>query len=312
MCLFKKEIILKRLLTILLATLAITAHAKENITIVYSWGPGDAAANFYRTLAEASNKQQNKYNFLVDFKPGAGGAVAAKYVDNTPDTVLANSSALFIRPIFFPADSHEVASFRSLMPMCIAPMFITSTKYKSWAEVPTDKSLSIGISGLGSTTHLVAAQVTKKYPNIIIVPFKSTSDALMSVLSGNTDFAVSFAGDVDSWIQPNATKRVYLLGVTGKQSVKGAPTLASQGFSQATLDTSAYQQLFASIKMSDTKVKEIRSIFVKAAQTKLVKDSNAVDSCIPNSNMPDSDIDAWFNFQNVKWKQVASGVKIDK
>jgi tripartite-type tricarboxylate transporter receptor subunit TctC len=74
---------------------AIAAQAKENIVIYYSWGPGDVAAGFHRTLALESNKIQNKYNFIFDVKPGAGGTVAANYVLGRDNAVLATASAFF-------------------------------------------------------------------------------------------------------------------------------------------------------------------------------------------------------------------------
>lgn len=300
---------MKKLITSLVLSLAaLSAVAKENITLIYSWTPSDPAANFYRTLAESANKMQDKYNFVFDTKPGAGGAVAAKYVEANPTTtILANSSALFIRPIFFPADSHEAGSFRSIMPMCIAPMLITSAKYKTWADVPKDAPLSIGISGLGTTTHLVATQIVEKYPSTLIVPFKSTSEALVSVLGGQTDFAVSFTGDVQGFAK-SQDHPIYVLGTTGTHTVAGAQPLIKQGFPAALQDMSSMQQIFVSRKFPEDKFKEVREIFVKAATTQIVKDANAVDSCIPNNQLADKELDNWFNFQLVHWRRISTPI----
>jgi len=303
----------KLLIALITAAISLTVSAKENITIVYSWSPSDAAANFYRALAEESNRQQDKYNFVVDTKPGAGGTVAAKYVDSNPGMILANSSALFIRPQFFPNESHNIADYRSIMPMCLAPMYIATGKYKTWNEVPKDQPTTIGMSGMGTTTHMVAEQIVKRYPNLTVIPFKSTSEALLSALSGQTDFAVVFFGDADSWAKnDNGGRKLYLLGMTGKQAVNGVQTLSSQGFSVLLTDMSASQQLFVSVKFPEDKFKEIRSIFVKAAQSKLVRDANSADGCIPNNQLADKDLDGWFVFQNTHWKNVASGITIKK
>ena len=102
---------MKKLFAIAALVASFAAIAKENITVVYSWTPADAAANFHRTLVEESNKIQNRYNFIFDTKPGAGGSIAANYVLNTPNTVLATASAFYIRPNFFPAESHDISKF---------------------------------------------------------------------------------------------------------------------------------------------------------------------------------------------------------
>ena len=304
---------MKKLLAIVLATISLSVSAqKETITMYYSWSPADAAANFYRTLADESNKLQNKYTFIFDAKPGAGGTVAANHVLNTPNTIWISSSAAFIRPNLFPNESHDMSQFRSLMPMCVAPFVITSTKYKSWKDVPRDAKLNIGISGLGATTHLVALQVAAQYPNMQIVPFKSTSDALLGVLSGNTDFATSFFGDVEQYSRVDSTKRVYLLGMTGKESIKGVPLLKNQGFPTVVADMSTPQQIFIPRKFPEEKFQEIRKIFVEAARSKSVRDANAADTCIPNNQIPTAELDNWFNSQLVMWRRLSATVKLDK
>jgi len=301
------------LLLSLVVSLTVQAQPRETQTMVYSWTVNDLAANFYRTLAEESNKIQNKYNFIFDAKPGAGGTVAANYVLNTPNTIWINSSAAFIRPNLFPNESHNMADWRSLMPMCVAPFVISSVKYKSWKEVPRDAKLTIGTSGLGVTSHLVAIQITKNYPNMVIVPFKSTSDALLSVLSGVTDFSVGFLGDSESYLkQSNNNKIIHWLGVTGRDPVKGVPPLINQDFNKDLAEMSTPQQIFMSRRVPEEKFREIRKIFVEAARAPSVRAANAADNCVPNNQIPDAELDNWYNSQLVLWRRLTKDVKVDK
>jgi tripartite-type tricarboxylate transporter receptor subunit TctC len=304
---------MKKLLAVLLATLSLTATAKETITLAYSWGPGDNAANFYRALVSEANKLQNQYTFLFDTKPGAGGTIAANFTTNNPtNTLWINSSAGFIRPNLFPADSHSMADFRSILPMCVSPFVISSAKYKSWKEVPKDAKLSIGMSGLGTTTHLVSLQIAKSYPNMQVVPFKSTSEALLNVLNGTVDFSVGFHGDSEQYTSPGSVKQIYWLGQTGNSSIKGTELLSNQGFNKDLASMSTPQQIFASRRLPDVKFTEIRRILVDASRAKTVRDANAADNCIPNNQMPDAQLDDWFNSQLVQWRRLTQGVKLDK
>ena len=303
---------MKKLMAILLATLSINAVAKENITLAYSWGPGDNAANYYRALVAEANKLQNQYTFLFDTKPGAGGTVAANFTTNNPtNTLWINSSAGFIRPNLFPAESHSMADFRSILPMCVSPFVISSAKYKSWKEVPKDANLTIGMSGMGTTTHLVSIQIAKNYPNLNIVPFKSTSEALLGVLNGTVDFSVGFHGDSEQYTGSGSVKQVYWLGQTGRASIKGTELLANQGFSKDLLDMSTPQQIFASRKLSDERFASMRKILVEASRAQSVRDANAADNCVPNNQMPDTQLDAWFNGQIVQWRRLTQGVKLN-
>ena len=304
---------MKKLLLLLALVTSMTVHARETVTLVYSWGPGDNAANFYRALVAEANKLQNQYTFLFDTKPGAGGTIAANFTTNNPtNTLWINSSAGYIRPNLFPADSHSMADFRSILPMCVSPFVIASTKYKSWKEVPADAKLSIGMSGLGTTTHLVSIQIAKNYPNMTIVPFKSTSEALINVLNGAVDFSVGFHGDSEQYTRSDAPRQINWLGQTGRNSIKSTDLLSNQGFSRDLLDMSTPQQIFASKTLSEDRFKSMRKVLVEASRARSVKDATAADNCIPNNQMPDNQIDAWFDAQVNQWKRLTVDVKLDK
>lgn len=298
---------MKKLLASLLVSLSLAASAKENITIFYSWSAADTAANFHRTLAEEANKIQNKYNFVFDVKPGAGGSIAANHVLAQPNAILATASAFFIRPNFFPNESHDISKFRSLFPQCAAPAVITSKKFKSWADVPTDRSVSIGMSGMGTTTHLIAAQIAKKYPNLLIVPFKSTSEAILSVLSDSTDMAVNFMGDSAQYVETN---RLFVLGATGAKTVNGVRPLSSQGFTKDLDVMDVPAQLLVPTTFPEAKAQEIRNIFLEAGRRQAVLDSYKPDFCQSNNQMLDKDIQPWYNKQTQDWRRLTQGVSL--
>lgn len=297
----------KTLAAILLATTALAAVARENIIIYYSWGAADTAANFHRVLADESNKIQDRYNFVFDVKPGAGGSIAARTVQAQPDTILATASAFFIRPNFFPNESHDISQFRELFPQCSAPAVITSKKYKTWAEVPVDKPTTIGMSGMGTTTHLIAAQIAKKYPNLIIVPFKSTSEAILSVLSDSTDMAVNFMGDSAQYVETN---RLNVLGATGNKTIGNVRPLSSQGFTRDLDVMDVPAQLLVPNSFPEAKAREIRDIFVQAGRRPAVLDSYKPDYCQSLNQMSDRDIQPWYSRQTADWRRLTQGVSL--
>jgi tripartite-type tricarboxylate transporter receptor subunit TctC len=281
--------------------------ARENIIIYYSWGAADTAANFHRVLADESNKIQDKYNFVFDVKPGAGGSIAANTVLNQPNAIVATASAFFIRPNFFPNESHDISQFRELFPQCSAPAVITSKKFRTWSEVPVDKPVSIGMSGMGTTTHLIAAQIAKKYPNLIIVPFKSTSDAVLSVLSDSTDMAVNFMGDSAQYVETN---RLNVLGATGSKSIGNVRPLSSQGFVRDLDVMDVPAQLLVPNSFPEAKARDIRDIFVQAGRRQAVLDSYRPDYCQSLNQMSDRDIQPWYAKQTQDWKRLTQGVSL--
>lgn len=302
---------MKKLLTTILLLCSLSVVARETVTIAYSWAASDPAANFDRAIIEEANRIQDRYTFIFEAKPGAGGTVAANFALNNPNTILATSSAFFIRPNFYPRESHDIGAFREIMPKCVVPTLITSVKYRRWQDVPKDQNLNIGVSGLGTTTHLIAEQIRLQYPKIQIVPFKSTSESLLGMLSGQIDFSVNFIGDIESWSKENHTlKTVNILGVTGSKTFENTPTLVSQGFNSNLAFMSPPHQYLVSNRVSQAKFQELRNILVKAADTPRVRAAYFVDRCQP-LNVKDSELDHYYQEQTNKWKIFSSGIKIN-
>ena len=298
------------ILTLLSLLVTITSLAKENVTIVYSWTSADGPANYSRAIIEEANRLQNKYNFIFDTKPGAGGSLAVNYVKHTPNTILATASAFFVRPNFFPNESYDLATYREILLQCTAPMAITAMKYKTWADVSKDRPLTIGVSGLGTTTHLFATQIQAKYPQLTVVPFKSTSESLLSVASGNTDLHVAFLGEVETWGADNSKYgKLLVLGISGHSSVRGFPTLVSQGFGTTVANISVPFHLVVPAGISNDKFVEWRRILVEAGKNASVKDTYKSDACVPG-NLNDAELSIWYRAQVEQWRRLSAGVKI--
>jgi tripartite-type tricarboxylate transporter receptor subunit TctC len=300
----------KILASVLLALSAVApATAKETVTIVYSWTAADGPANYSRALVSEANKIQDKYTFIFDTKPGAGGAVAAQHVARTPNTILATASAFFVRPNFFPNESYDLNAYKELLVQCTAPMAIAASKYKSWNDVPKDKPLTIGVSGLGTTTHLFATQIQKKYPQLTVIPFKSTSESLLSVMSGNTDLHVAFLGEIEAWDSGNSKGKLHVLGISGNDIVRNFPTLVSQGFGKTVADISVPFHLTVPANTDNDKFNELRGILIKASQTTAVRDTYKPDVCTPG-NFTDSNLQPWYRTQIEFWRRLTIGVKL--
>ena len=302
---------MKKLISILiLAMSALSVQAKETVTIVYAWGPGDSVANYHRTIANEANKIQDKYTFIFDTKPGAGGAIAANHVLNTPGSILAHSTAFFVRPVVFPNESYDLAKYKEQYVHCMAPMAVTSTKYKTVKDVPANAT--VGISGLGVTTHLAAIEMQKRYPQLNIVPFKSTNDSMLSMVSGQTDLHIGFISEAEQWSKENARadRKVTVLGITGSKVVNGYTPLARQGFDASFADMNVGHHMLLPVTVDEAKRKEFHEIFSRASRTDAVRAAYAVDYCEPQTVAYDG-LDKFFAFHTGYWKKLASQVKLE-
>jgi tripartite-type tricarboxylate transporter receptor subunit TctC len=163
---------------------------------------------------------------------------------------------------------------------------------------------------MGTTTHLIATQVALRYPQMTVVAFKSTTEALLSVLSNNTDFAVNFLGDSEQYAKPGAPRQVYLLGLTGEKTVSGVAPLITQGFPKSLGRMDVPAQLVLPKTVSDTKFTEWRKILVQAGQARTVQESFAKDYCESMNQMPDDQIQGYYNMQTVEWQKLSNGVSL--
>jgi tripartite-type tricarboxylate transporter receptor subunit TctC len=295
---------MKHLLALLLLTLSISTNAKEVITIVWPFGMGDTQAQYSRSLIDELNRRYNKYTFILENRPGAGATIGAKYVAATPNTILAASTAFFVRPNFYPDESHRVADFQPLMTQCAAPMVVVSKRYRSWKEIPEDQPINIGISGMGATSHLMAMQIKKKYPNAVPVPYKGTREASIDAANGNLDMSVAFVGEVEGFLD---SSKLYALGVTGHRPVRNIPTLESQGFDVGSVVN--MHSLIVPVTMNSTQYAELRGMVVRAAMAKSVQDAYAVDYCA-GSALGLSQTKGWYDGQILMWKRLSQGVSI--
>jgi tripartite-type tricarboxylate transporter receptor subunit TctC len=297
----------KLLLTGALALTALSVQAQQTLSIIWPFGMGDTQAQYSRSLVEELNKNQKKYTFILENKPGAGATIGAKHVAATPNSVLSASTAFFVRPNFYPEESHSVADFRTLMTQCAAPMVIVSKRYRNWQEVDKSKPINIGISGLGATSHLMAMEIVKRYPNAQPVPYKGTREASMDVIAGNIELSVAFLGEVEGFLDKGD---LYALGISGRRVVRGVSTLESQGFAGVG-EVVNMHSLQVPRSMSDAQYNELRAMVVEASRIASVQRAYAVDYC-EASNLDAVATQRWFDTQVALWKRLSQGVKLAK
>ena len=290
-----------------IAVTSLVAQAQQVISIVWPFGMGDTQAQYSRSLVEELNKNQKTYIFILENKPGAGATIGAKHVAATPNSVLSASTAFFVRPNFYPEESHRVADFRPLMTQCAAPMVIVSKRYRNWQDVDKSKPINIGISGLGATSHLMAMEIIKRYPNAQPVPYKGTREASMDVIAGNIELSVAFLGEVEGFLDKGD---LHALGISGRRVVRGVSTLESQGFTGVG-EVVNMHSLQVPRSMSDAQYNELRAMVVEASRTASVQRAYAVDYC-EASNLDAVATQRWFDAQVVLWKRLSQGVKLAK
>lgn len=304
MLLFKKS------LTILLLTLASSlSFASETINIVWGFNMGSNQANTVRIMIEELNQLQNKYKFVIVSRPGAGGTIAANAVSSSPqDTIVSMSSSFIIRPLY-ETDASATHRLENFTPVLVqgngSPLVFISSKYKTLDEILNTKNINIGVSGIGSISHIAAQQIISRNNSAQIVNFRNSIEAVTAAAGGHIDIAVAFINDIESFTESNLT----VLGYTGngKDITDTSLLLKNKGFKESEYLTSNFA-IYASKEMDPAKFKELHDLLVRVNFRPAVVESYRRDFLIPEAlNLSQSK--DWYNSQIKFWKTLVDKIK---
>jgi tripartite-type tricarboxylate transporter receptor subunit TctC len=258
------------------------AHASpQQVPIVWPFSIGSNQVNFIRAIIDDANKKQDKYNFYVEFKPGAGGSIAARYVENHKSlALLSTSSSFFVRAFYYPNESHKVENFKPVLIECTGqPMAVVSKNFSSIDELKNQKRLTIG-ANFGSLTEAVVRQLQQLLPNteLDLIPYSGTIAGTQEVIAGRIDLNVDTPGESLQWLEVD---KLRVIGASGTVENKYFKTFNSQGIKEFAGLTNNYMMV-ASAKTDPETVKELHDILRASAQNADVrlKEYYARDYCV--------------------------------
>lgn len=246
--------------------LALSVHAQQSVPIVWPFAAGSNQANYARAIVEEANKQQTKYVFHFENKPGAGGSIAANYVLNYNGlALLSSSSSFFVRPVYYPNESHKVSDFTPVIVQCTGqPFVVVSAKYKNIAELRAQPKLTIGAT-IGSLTEALGREVKNNLPastDMVFVGYNNTLQPTQEMIGGILDLNVDTPASTIQWIE---TGRINVIGASGTRDYPNYRTFQSQGI-RGFEDLVSNYQIVASTKTDPAIVQELHSILRKAAR----------------------------------------------
>ena len=202
-------------------------------------GPLDLVARITaQKLTEAFEQQ-----FVIDNRAGAGGTIAGEHVARAaPDgytLYMGSAATLCIAPALYPKLGYDPVRDFAPISVVAATSFVLvvhvsvpARSVKEFVALAKAKpaQLRFGSAGSGSATHL-AAELFRSMAKIDVVhvPYKGGSQAILDVLSGQIDFM--FDTIPNSMPHVNSG-RLRALGVSGSRRspvMRDLPTIAEAG-----------------------------------------------------------------------------------
>ena len=289
-------------LVLLLLFVMESVMAATPVKIIWPFGPVAATVPI-RTMAENANAAQKEYSFVLEFATGGGGAVAVNTAAQSKQpAILAHSSAFFVTPLVSTDGLYDINEWRMIQHICDTSFAVASLRYKSMKELGRDRAISIGHTGVNSTTHFVMEYLAKTHSNMTAVPYKSSTQAIPDLLGGHVEMVVSLPGDL---MKLHDAGQLSILGITGRTPIGQIPTLASLGYSDAANIVTGYY--FFVRKGTDPAVMQAWQSILAQANNPAAEAAMKNIYCRPSS-VPRTELDAEFSRANTFWQGVVRSV----
>jgi tripartite-type tricarboxylate transporter receptor subunit TctC len=217
-------------------------YPDKPIRMVVGYAPGGAADKLVRPITDRLARVL-KQAFVIDYKPGAGAALAAELTAKAPadgyTLHITDSGPMTILPHMRKLGYDPLSSFTPISMVGGGGVIVVvlpsskATDMKSLIELAKKdpKNWSYGTSGVGGVGHLAGEQFKAAAKiNIDHIPYKGGSPAITELLGGHVPLLFSSLGAAASHIQAGRLRA--LADSSGKRSsmFPDVPTMAEAGF----------------------------------------------------------------------------------
>jgi tripartite-type tricarboxylate transporter receptor subunit TctC len=217
-------------------------YPDKPIRMVVGYAPGGAADKLVRPITDRLSRVL-KQAFVIDYKPGAGAALAAELTAKAPadgyTLHITDSGPMTILPHMRKLGYDPLSSFTPISMVGGGGVIVVvvpsskATDMKSLIELAKKdpKNWSYGTSGVGGVGHLAGEQFKAAAKiNIDHIPYKGGSPAITELLGGHVPLLFSSLGAAASHIQAGRLRA--LADSSGKRSsmFPDVPTMAESGF----------------------------------------------------------------------------------
>lgn len=232
--------VLKSLVALCVASFLSNALAKQPITLVVGFAPGGSSDLFARMVAERLTENMGR-TVVVQNVAGAGGVIAHSKVATGPSDgsqiLLGSVGPLTVSPnvIEVPYDPLKdfapISMGAELPNVLVVPKSLGVSNLKEFVALSRSGNVSYGSSGVYSSTHMAGELLQKRAGiNLIHLPYKGGSAALIDVLSGRISSAIISPFTAEPYIKSGKLVAIALTSESRIPMLPNVPTIAEQGY----------------------------------------------------------------------------------
>lgn len=231
------------------------AYPNRVIHVVVGFAAGGGNDLFARLVAQKVEENTGA-RIVIENKPGAGGRLAADYVAHqaAPDgytIMVAASGAMSIASAIYPnLPYHPTRDFEPLKMIAHFPLVLVVNAKSpaknvhdlvAWAKANPEKA-NYATSSPAFTIPTELFKLKTGMPAMAI-PYKSSSEANMSVVAGETTFAISDGGPAVPLVKGGQTRALAVTGAERSPELPDVPSMSELGFAE--VNTQLWSGFFA-------------------------------------------------------------------
>lgn len=256
--------------------IAEAAYPDKPITLLVGFAPGGSMDLSARALAAAVKKSSGN-TVVIEDKPGGTGTVAlSALLNQNPDgyTLCATPSSVLIRVSQMQqVPFRPLKSFKPILGFTTPELGIvvkSDSPWKKLKELVDDAvehpgKIKYATTGVGSTTHAAVEEIAgKEKAQMIHVPYKGGSEALMALLGGHVDFA-SLTSEFIPSLKAGQTRLLATMNEKPSPRFPGVPTLKEAGYDFV---NDAVFSIVGPYNLPRDIVEKLEKIFVRAIENK--------------------------------------------
>ncbi len=250
-----------------MARLAAQDYPNKPIKLVIPFTPGGVTDNIGRVFTERMARELGQ-QFIIDNRAGANGRIGTDAVAKaTPDgytLLLGGIGALTIHPNMMKLPYDPVADFIPISLIATNDVVLvinsklppkTPAEMFAFCKANSGK-LQYGSSGIGAPTHLAAELFKSRVGfDMVHVPYKGDSAAIMDVVAGTVDMSFSTVSATISLINGGKLRPIATTGLVRSQSLRDVPTLDESGLKGFNAEN--WIGLFAPARTPDAVIKRL-------------------------------------------------------
>jgi tripartite-type tricarboxylate transporter receptor subunit TctC len=211
---------------------------------------------------------------IVDNKPGGGAIVAMEHVARSaPDgyTLLISASGIAVNSAVYaklPYDPirdfvaiSEIAAFPLILIVNASSPIKSAAELIAYAKANPDKT---NYASSSATFQLVTELFKQKTgATMQVIPYKSATESVMAVISGQVTTTIADAGPVLSQVQGGQVRALAIASPRRMPELPDVPTLREQG---TDVDGDLWTGVFAPKQTPPAILKKLESEFIRIAQ----------------------------------------------